>query len=68
MFSRREKPSALPKEKVIMATHNEKEIKTKWPVTEGTTFGTTKQTGDKYLHAEEGSLVLRKNKKLLGDD
>jgi hypothetical protein len=51
-----------------MATHNEKEIKTKWPVTEGTTFGTTKQTGDKYLHAEEGSNVLRKNKKLLGDD
>lgn len=27
------------------ATHNEKEVKTKYPVEDGTTAGTTKQTG-----------------------
>jgi hypothetical protein len=27
------------------ATHNEKEVKTEYPVTEGTTAGTTKQEG-----------------------
>lgn len=31
------------------ATHNEKEVKTKYPVVEGLTAGTTKQTGDKFL-------------------
>jgi len=44
-----------------------KEIKTKWPVEEGTDFGTTKQTGDKYLHPQLGSLVPRRLKVGLGD-
>ena len=53
------------------ATHNEKEVKTKYPVEEGTTAGTTKQTGDKYLHPQ-GSLgvkstVYSKDKVGLGD-
>jgi len=40
------------------ATIGEKELKTKYPVTEGTTAGTTKQTGKKMnLVPEEGSLV-----------
>lgn len=40
------------------ASSGEKELKTKYPVTEGTTAGTTKQTGKKMdLEPEEKSLV-----------
>ena len=49
-----------------MATKGEKEIKINWPVEEGTTARTTKQTGDKYLHAEK-SVVLQSEKIGLGD-
>jgi len=51
----------------MASTHGEKEIKTNWPVEEGMTAATTKQTGDKYLHAEEGSNVSRSQKVGLGD-
>lgn len=45
------------------ATHNEKEIKTRWPVTEGIIAETTKQTGRKMtLTAEKGSNVPRREK------
>lgn len=37
----------------------QKAIKKKWPVTEGLTAGTTKQTGKKFLHATKKSLVTR---------
>jgi len=41
-----------------MASVGEKEIKTNWPVTEGLTAGTEKQTGRSMgLEAEEGSNV-----------
>lgn len=33
-------------------TMTEKAVKTRWPVTEGLTAGTTKQTGDKFLEPE----------------
>ncbi|NHZ84306.1 MAG: hypothetical protein GWP19_00305 [Planctomycetia bacterium] len=46
------------------AERGEKEIKTNWPVEEGTDFGTTKQTGDRYLVPEE-SKVLSRNTKLI---
>jgi len=39
------------------ATHNEKEIKTRFPVVTGTTAATTKQVGSKFLHAGEERLV-----------
>lgn len=43
---------------VEKATHNEKELKTEWPVVEGTTFGTTKTDQvELSLEAEEPSLV-----------
>lgn len=48
-------------------TMKEKAVKTRWPVVEGTTAGTTKQTGKKYLHPTEGSLVARRKKIGLGD-
>lgn len=42
------------------------EIKTDWPVEEGLTAGTQKQTGrTTNLLAEEGSLVRRDEKELL---
>lgn len=48
-----------------------KELKTIWPITEGTTAGTTKQTGDKYLHAEGlnglKTTVLKRENVGLGD-
>lgn len=45
------------------ATHNEKEIKTDWPVTEGLTAGTQKQTGrEENLVPTEGSLVPQREK------
>ena len=45
------------------ATHNEKEVKRKWPVTSGLIAGTTKQEGRKYnLIPEQGSLVPRRLK------
>ena len=44
-------------------TTGEKELKTKWPVEEGLTAGTQKQTGRQMnLVAEEGSLVNRREK------
>ena len=45
----------------------QKELNTKWPIEIGTTAKTTKQVGKKYLHADLGSLVLKRNKKGLGD-
>ena len=47
--------------------NKQKELKTAWPVETGTTAGTTKQTGQKYLHAETGSNVSKKDKIGLGD-
>ena len=45
------------------ATHNEKEIKTDWPVTTGLTAETTKQTGRAMtLIPEQGSNVPRREK------
>jgi hypothetical protein len=41
-----------------MASVGEKEIKTNWPIEEGLTAGTTRQTGRSMgLEAEEGSNV-----------
>jgi len=40
-----------------MATIGEKEIKTKYPVEEGLTAGTTKQTGKRFLVPEQGTLI-----------
>jgi len=51
----------------MASTRGQKEVKINWPVEEGTTFGTTKQTGDKYLHAKEGSIVLQSEKIGMGD-
>jgi hypothetical protein len=45
------------------ATIGEKELKTKYPVEEGLTAGTQKQTGRiSNLIAQEGSLVPRREK------
>jgi len=45
------------------ATHNEKELKTEYPVEEGLTAGTQKQTGRTMnLVPEEGSLVPQKDR------
>ncbi|NHZ84440.1 MAG: hypothetical protein GWP19_00990 [Planctomycetia bacterium] len=41
------------------AERGEKEIKTDWPVEEGTDFGTTKQTGERYLVPEESKILSR---------
>lgn len=35
----------------------QKAIKTKWPVAEGLTAGTTKQVGQKFLHPTKKSLL-----------
>ena len=43
-------------------TRGEKELKTNWPIVEGTTAGTTKQTGARTLHPEK-SLVREIDKK-----
>jgi len=45
-----------------MATHNEKEVMTRWPVEEGLTAGTTKQTGKRFLRPEQSSKVASKDK------
>jgi len=50
-----------------MATHNEKEVKTKWPVEIGTTAATTKQVGKKYLHPTDGTLVPKRLRVGIGD-
>ena len=48
------------------ATLNEKEVKTRYPVEEGLTAGTTKQTGTKSLSAQglngKVSCVVSKNR------
>ena len=45
------------------ATHNEKEVLTRYPVEEGLTAGTQKQEGRvTNLVAEEGSLISEKDK------
>ena len=41
-------------------SRNEKGVKSDWPVVEGLTAGTTKQTGDKFLHPEEKSLLAQR--------
>ena len=44
-------------------TMTEKAVKTRWPVTEGTTAGTTKQTGKAInLVPQEKSLVPKRKK------
>lgn len=44
-------------------TIGEKELKTDWPITEGRTAGSTKQTGrDMSLISTKGSLVPRRKK------
>jgi hypothetical protein len=48
-------------------TSGEKELKTNWPVEEGLTAKTTKQTGKKYLKAKKGSLIREIDKIGLGD-
>lgn len=48
-------------------TNREKELKTNWPVEEGLTARTTKQTGKKYLHAENRSVVESKDLLGIGD-
>ena len=48
------------------AERGEKELKTDWPVEEGTAFGTTKTHGRvENLIFQEGSNVLSRNKVLL---
>ena len=44
------------------ATHNEKEVKTRYPVAEGLEAGTEKQTGFKFLNTNVKSLVASKDK------
>lgn len=49
-------------------TIKEKELKTDWPVTDGLTAGTTKQTGhQENLIATEGSNVAKRKKKGMMD-
>ena len=49
------------------ATHNEKEVKTRYPVVEGLTAGTQKQKGRvSNLVYQESSIVLKRNKKGIG--
>lgn len=46
------------------ATHNEKEVKTRYPVDEGLTAGTTKQTGNETtLEAEDFSQIPQRLKR-----
>ena len=44
-----------------MATSGQKELKTKWPVEEGTTFGTTK-LADNWILVPQESNILDKDK------
>tara|TARA_R100001244_G_C5155878_1_gene130380 strand:+ start:1200 stop:1367 length:168 start_codon:yes stop_codon:yes gene_type:complete len=44
------------------ATHNEPEVKTRFPVTEGTTLGTTKIEGQVVNLVYENSIVLNRNR------
>lgn len=47
------------------ATHNEKEIKTRYPITEGLTAGTTKQKGKKiFLEPQKSYLTKRETQGL----
>lgn len=47
----------------MASTIREKELKTNWPVEDGLTAGTTKQTGHKMqLEAEQGTFVPRREK------
>ena len=43
----------------------QKEIRTEWPVEEGLTAGTTKQTGERFLNPTKGSKVPDSEKVLL---
>tara|TARA_Y100000310_G_scaffold336290_1_gene420413 strand:- start:786 stop:953 length:168 start_codon:yes stop_codon:yes gene_type:complete len=43
-------------------THNEKAVKTRWPVEEGLEAGTNKQTGKRFLSPEVSSKVSSKDK------
>jgi len=45
----------------MTSTHGEKELKNKWPVTTGTTFGTTKQVGKRRLSAERDSYLQQRD-------
>ena len=46
----------------MASSHNEKEVKTKYPYVEGLTAGTTKQTGNKFLvTTAEKSFVEKKD-------
>ena len=48
-----------------MATSGQKELKTKWPVEEGMTLGTTKLADNWFLIPEQDSLILEKDKVLI---
>ena len=41
-------------------TKGTRHIATRWPIEEGLTAGTTRQTGERNLKAERGSLLVRK--------
>jgi len=45
-----------------MATHNEKEVKSKYPVEIGLTAGTTKQIGNKFLNTGVRTFVSCKDR------
>ena len=44
------------------ASRNEKEVRTEYPVVEGLTAGTTKQTGDRFLIPQEPTRVSKKDR------
>ena len=52
---------------MVYVEDKRKELKTIWPIEIGLISGTTKQTGDKYLHAQVGSTVRKMEKIGLGD-
>ena len=46
---------------MVYVTYNQKELKTKWPITSGLTAGTTSQTGRvENLLPTSGSTVVRR--------
>lgn len=43
----------------------QKAIRTEWPVDEGLIAGTTRQSGEQFLHPQTESLVLHRENKYL---
>ena len=50
----------------MASTFKEKEVKTRYPVEEGLTAGTTRQSTPRHLKPEVDSLILDKDKRLHG--